>query len=61
VTRRKPPTVPNTNTISSAEEGDDNARKVVQIILWVVEGVYILWLFLLPYAPVSKLLLLFFV
>jgi hypothetical protein len=51
--------VPNTNTISSAEEGDDNARKVVQIILWVVEGVYILWLFLLPYAPVSKLLLLF--
>lgn len=50
-TRRKPPTVPNTKTISSAEEGDDNARKVVQIILWVVEGVYILWLFLLPYAP----------
>ncbi|KAL3578516.1 hypothetical protein D5086_020020 [Populus alba] len=50
-TRRKPPTVPNTNTVSSAEEGDDNARKVVQIILWVVEGVYILWLFLLPYAP----------
>ncbi|CAK7326547.1 unnamed protein product [Dovyalis caffra] len=49
--RRKPPIVSNTNTVSSAEEGNVNVRKVVQIILWVAEGVYILWLFLLPYAP----------
>ncbi|EEF33242.1 uncharacterized protein LOC8269698 [Ricinus communis] len=28
-----------------------NATKLLQIILWSFEGVYILWLFLLPYAP----------
>ncbi|KAG5016867.1 hypothetical protein AAZX31_08G254600 [Glycine max] len=40
-------------TPSSVEqESDDNFRKrVLQIALWVAEGVYILWLFLLPYAP----------
>ncbi|KAI4357841.1 hypothetical protein L6164_001764 [Bauhinia variegata] len=36
---------------SSEEEGDDNVRKLLQVMLWVAEGVYILWLFLLPYAP----------
>ncbi|XP_027912938.1 uncharacterized protein LOC114172968 [Vigna unguiculata] len=41
--RRKP--------ILSSEEGEDNLRKVLQITLWVAGGVYILWLFLLPYAP----------
>lgn len=49
--RRKPTPLA---TSSAAEEGDDdNLRRVLQIALWVAEGVYILWLFLLPYAPVS--------
>ncbi|KAF3431828.1 hypothetical protein FNV43_RR26564 [Rhamnella rubrinervis] len=33
------------------EELDGNLRRVLQFLLWVAEGVYILWLFLLPYAP----------
>lgn len=45
--RRKP--------ILSSEEGEDNLRRVLRISLWVAEGVYILWLFLLPYAPVCTL------
>ncbi|XP_037493287.1 uncharacterized protein LOC105642006 [Jatropha curcas] len=49
--RRKPSIL---NAAVSSDKGDgDNARKVLQIILWALEGVYILWLFLLPYAPVS--------
>lgn len=36
---------------SSVTELDDNTRKSLQAVLWVAEGVYILWLFLLPYAP----------
>jgi hypothetical protein len=47
---RRKPTIAAT---PSTEEGDDSSRRVLQIILWVAEGVYILWLFLLPYAPVS--------
>lgn len=39
--------------VSSEEGSGDTVSKVLQIILWVFEGVYILWLFLLPYAPVS--------
>ncbi|KAI3433239.1 uncharacterized protein J3R85_007137 [Psidium guajava] len=31
--------------------GGGNSRRALQIILWVAEAVYILWLFLLPYAP----------
>lgn len=44
--RRKP-------TISTTSEvgNDDNIRRALQILLWVAEAVYILWLFLLPYAP----------
>lgn len=38
---------------TSTEELDDNVRKVLQVFLWTAEGVYILWLFLLPYAPVG--------
>jgi len=45
--RRKP--------VLSSEEGEDNLRRVLRIALWVAEGVYILWLFLLPYAPVCTL------
>lgn len=33
-------------------ELDDNFRKFIQIGLWIAEAVYVLWLFLLPYAPV---------
>lgn len=47
---RRKPTVLST---SSDEEGDDNTRRMLQIALWVAEGIYVLWLFLLPYAPVS--------
>lgn len=46
--RRKPTALA---TSSSAEEGDGNLRRVLRIALWVAEGIYILWLFLLPYAP----------
>ncbi|KAL7132517.1 hypothetical protein ABFS83_12G079500 [Erythranthe nasuta] len=35
----------------SVSELDDNARKLLQALLWIAEGVYIIWLFLLPYAP----------
>lgn len=38
---------------SSDEDLDGNIRRVLQTLLWVAEGVYILWLFLLPYAPVG--------
>lgn len=51
--RRKPPTI--SNATVSSEDSNDNVRKPIQTILWVLEGVYILWLFLLPYAPVSTL------
>ncbi|XP_062111167.1 uncharacterized protein LOC133822743 [Humulus lupulus] len=33
------------------EDLDGNLRRALQVLLWVAEGVYILWLFLLPYAP----------
>ncbi|PIN05946.1 hypothetical protein CDL12_21493 [Handroanthus impetiginosus] len=36
---------------NSVSELDDNVRKLLQAILWIAEGVYIIWLFLLPYAP----------
>lgn len=41
-----------TTTDLSVPELDDNTRKVLQFVLWATEGVYIIWLFLLPYAPV---------
>lgn len=40
---------------SADEELDGNVRRVLRFLLWVAEGVYILWLFLLPYAPVGTL------
>ncbi|KAL0424771.1 UNVERIFIED_CONTAM: hypothetical protein Sradi_1011900 [Sesamum radiatum] len=36
----------------SVSELDDNVRKLLQALLWIAEGVYIIWLFLLPYAPI---------
>lgn len=42
----------------SVSELNDGARKLLQVILWIAEAVYIVWLFLLPYAPVSIALLL---
>lgn len=36
---------------SSVSELDGNVRILLRAVLWVAEGVYVLWLFLLPYAP----------
>lgn len=37
---------------STSEEGENGSvRRVLQLALWTAEAVYILWLFLLPYAP----------
>ncbi|XP_076947862.1 uncharacterized protein LOC143619934 [Bidens hawaiensis] len=36
---------------TDVELDDNNRRKVLQSLLWAAEGVYIIWLFLLPYAP----------
>lgn len=44
--RRKPET-------ATVEVEDDSLRRIVRYLLWTAEAVYILWLFLLPYAPVS--------
>ncbi|KAL5726200.1 hypothetical protein ACHQM5_009263 [Ranunculus cassubicifolius] len=33
------------------ENDEQGSSRVVQVILWAMEGVYILWLFLLPFAP----------
>ncbi|KAF6147144.1 hypothetical protein GIB67_036863 [Kingdonia uniflora] len=38
-------------TTSSVKREDDDKKKIVQLVLWVTEGVYIVWLFVLPYAP----------
>ncbi|WJX63136.1 hypothetical protein P8452_48057 [Trifolium repens] len=46
--RRKPTDIAKS---SSVKEEDDNLRRILQIGLWGAEVVYILWLFLLPYAP----------
>ncbi|XP_019236384.1 PREDICTED: uncharacterized protein LOC109216665 isoform X2 [Nicotiana attenuata] len=37
--------------MDSILERDEKIRKLTQSILWTAEGVYVLWLFLLPYAP----------
>ena len=36
-------------------EVETRSQRVLQVALWVMEGVYISWLFLLPYAPVNTL------
>ncbi|XP_050373512.1 uncharacterized protein LOC126791149 isoform X1 [Argentina anserina] len=46
--RRRP-----TTSIQPETENEDS-RRVFQTGLWVAEAVYILWLFLLPYAPVCN-------
>ncbi|OVA05007.1 hypothetical protein BVC80_1211g76 [Macleaya cordata] len=39
-------------SVKNEEAQDDNGgRGILQLLLWVAEGVYIVWLFLLPYAP----------
>ncbi|KAK2635834.1 hypothetical protein Ddye_030626 [Dipteronia dyeriana] len=47
VSRRKPTTTAAVDTDTSS----DSMRRVVQFLLWTAEAVYILWLFILPYAP----------
>ncbi|CAH8266733.1 unnamed protein product [Arabidopsis lyrata] len=36
---------------ATVEVDDDSVRRIVRYLLWSSEAVYILWLFLLPYAP----------
>lgn len=43
------------STAPEEDGSDDLRRRVVQALLWGAEAVYILWLFLLPYAPVRIL------
>ncbi|XP_050225596.1 uncharacterized protein LOC126675064 [Mercurialis annua] len=51
--RRKPTASNAAVSIKQEENGGKNSKilKLLQVILWGFEGVYILWLFLLPYAP----------
>lgn len=37
----------------TVEAEDDPLQGILRYLLWTAEAVYILWLFLLPYAPVS--------
>lgn len=46
--RRKPET-------ATVEIEDDRLRRIARYLLWTTEAVYILWLFLLPYAPVREI------
>ncbi|KAA0049627.1 putative transmembrane protein [Cucumis melo var. makuwa] len=46
---RKKPTFVDSADFSN--EGNSDVRRLLQILLWGAEAVYILWLFLLPYAP----------
>ncbi|KAG4109461.1 hypothetical protein ERO13_A13G053600v2 [Gossypium hirsutum] len=39
------------SSISEGSDQDGPLRRVLQLSLWAAEAVYILWLFLLPYAP----------
>lgn len=39
---------------AEVSEAELRNQKVLQVALWVMEGVYICWLFLLPYAPVHS-------
>ncbi|THG00926.1 hypothetical protein TEA_001329 [Camellia sinensis var. sinensis] len=48
--RRNSPTTASAQPLPEGD-GDGNLRRVLQFSLWVAEGIYILWLFLLPYAP----------
>lgn len=51
---------PRKPTAGADEDLDSNLRKVLQALLCVAEGIYIFWLFLLPFAPVSISLCFFF-
>ncbi|KAF5184208.1 transmembrane protein [Thalictrum thalictroides] len=39
------------NTLQKKEEEEGGNDGLLRLILWATEGIYILWLFLLPYAP----------
>lgn len=49
----------NSELVGEEDEDISFRNRLTQAVLWVMEGVYILWLFLLPYAPVSIALFLF--
>ncbi|KAK1301331.1 hypothetical protein QJS10_CPB12g01493 [Acorus calamus] len=46
-----PPCDAQRSTGDGGEEGGATARAAKQAVLWAAEGAYVLWLFLLPYAP----------
>ncbi|XP_038885655.1 uncharacterized protein LOC120075963 isoform X2 [Benincasa hispida] len=46
--RRKPTLM---DSAGLSDEGDSDVRRLLRILLWATEAVYILWLFILPYAP----------
>ncbi|CAI9096239.1 OLC1v1032336C1 [Oldenlandia corymbosa var. corymbosa] len=48
---RRSTTIAGVGRGGSVTELDDNVRKFLQVALWATEAVYIVWLFLLPYAP----------
>ncbi|KAK9676173.1 hypothetical protein RND81_11G059300 [Saponaria officinalis] len=50
---RNPSSKRNSRRFGDEEDGeiDFGVKKVTQFSLWIMEGVYILWLFLLSYAP----------
>ncbi|XP_010681585.2 uncharacterized protein LOC104896528 [Beta vulgaris subsp. vulgaris] len=41
----------NSELVGEEDEDISFRNRLTQAVLWVMEGVYILWLFLLPYAP----------
>ncbi|PIA39694.1 hypothetical protein AQUCO_02600262v1 [Aquilegia coerulea] len=45
------PKAKNTLQQKEEEEEEEGRNDVLRLILWTTEAVYILWLFLLPYAP----------
>lgn len=51
--RQKPRSTTSVSTVSKSEEEESSkiVRQGLRFILWTAEAVYILWLFLLPYAP----------
>lgn len=52
--RQKPRSTTSVSTVSKSEEEESSkiVRQGLRFILWTAEAVYIVWLFLLPYAPV---------
>ncbi|KAF3793943.1 hypothetical protein EJ110_NYTH08902 [Nymphaea thermarum] len=48
---RKDANTPQRPVVLEDDDDDGPRRRILQMALWAMEGVYIGWLFLLPYAP----------